>query len=69
MHSRNIYPPINVLPSLSRLMKSAIGKGMAGEDHPMVSNQLYANYAIGKDNQQMKAVVGEEALTQRNKIY
>ena len=64
LYNRNIYPPINVLPSLSRLMKSAIGKGMTREDHAMVSNQLYANYAIGKDNQQMKAVVGEEALTQ-----
>jgi V-type H+-transporting ATPase subunit B len=69
MYSRNIYPPINVLPSLSRLMKSAIGKGMTREDHPMVSNQLYANYAIGKDNQQMKAVVGEEALTQEELRY
>ena len=69
LHSRGIYPPINVLPSLSRLMKSAIGKGMTREDHPMVSNQLYANYAIGKDNQQMKAVVGEEALTQEELRY
>ena len=64
-----MYPPINVLPSLSRLMKSAIGKGMTREDHPMVSNQLYANYAIGKDNQQMKAVVGEEALTIEENRY
>lgn len=63
LYNRNIYPPINVLPSLSRLMKSAIGKGMTREDHSAVSNQLYANYAIGKDNQQMKAVVGEEALS------
>merc|ERR1712022_101671 len=54
MHNRQIYPPINVLPSLSRLMKSAIGKDEHGEymtrrDHSDVSNQLYANYAIGKD--------------------
>ena len=63
LFNRGIYPPIDVLPSLSRLMKSAIGKGMTREDHPFVSNQLYANYAIGKDNQQMKAVVGEEALS------
>jgi len=75
MHNRNIYPPINVLPSLSRLMKSAIGidsetkKEMTREDHPHVSNQLYANYAIGKDNQQMKAVVGEEALTFEENKY
>ena len=46
-----IYPPINVLPSLSRLMKSAIGEGMTRADHSEVSNQLYANYAIGKDVQ------------------
>lgn len=40
LHNRQIYPPINVLPSLSRLMKSAIGKGMTREDHPEVSNQV-----------------------------
>lgn len=44
-------------------MKSAIGKGMTREDHADVSNQLYACYAIGKDVQAMKAVVGEEALS------
>ena len=69
MHKRNIYPPINVLPSLSRLMKSAIGKGMTREDHSDVSNQLYACYAIGKDVQAMKAVVGEEALTPDDLLY
>uniref|UniRef100_A0A453NS26 Vacuolar proton pump subunit B n=1 Tax=Aegilops tauschii subsp. strangulata TaxID=200361 RepID=A0A453NS26_AEGTS len=63
LHNRQIYPPINVLPSLSRLMKSAIGEGMTRRDHSDVSNQLYANYAIGKDVQAMKAVVGEEALS------
>jgi len=69
LHNRQVYPPINVLPSLSRLMKSAIGKGMTREDHPDVSNQLYANYAIGKDLQAMKAVVGEEALSQDDMLY
>lgn len=69
LYNRNIYPPINVLPSLSRLMKSAIGKGMTRDDHPSVSNQLYANYAIGKDNQQMKAVVGEEAMSKEEMNY
>src|SRR5271155_6123124 len=58
LHNRQIYPPINVLPSLSRLMKSAIGEGMTRCDHADVSNQLYANYAIAKDIQAMKAVVG-----------
>lgn len=68
LHNRQIYPPINVLPSLSRLMKSAIGEGMTRKDHGDVSNQLYAKYAIGKDAQAMKAVVGEEALSQEDKL-
>jgi len=69
LHNRQIYPPINALPSLSRLMKSAIGKDMTREDHSDVSNQLYACYAIGKDIQAMKAVVGEEALTSDDLLY
>jgi len=69
LHNRQIYPPINVLPSLSRLMKSAIGKGMTREDHPSVSNQMYANYAVSRDVQSMKAVVGEEALSDEDKLY
>ena len=69
LHNRQIYPPINVLPSLSRLMKSAIGEGFTRVDHPEVSNQLYAFYAIGKDTQAMKAVVGEEALTEEDRLY
>merc|ERR1712232_611265 len=69
MHSRQIYPPINVLPSLSRLMKSGIGKGMTRMDHPNVSDQLYANYAIGQDTRAMKAVVGEEALSDDEHKY
>mmetsp|Transcript_32512 Transcript_32512/g.52671 ORF Transcript_32512/g.52671 Transcript_32512/m.52671 type:complete len:495 (-) Transcript_32512:181-1665(-) len=69
IHNRQIYPPINVLPSLSRLMKSAIGEGMTRKDHGDVSNQMYANYAIGKDVSAMKAVVGEEALSAEDKLY
>ncbi|XP_078421652.1 V-type proton ATPase subunit B, brain isoform isoform X2 [Cetorhinus maximus] len=69
LHNRQIYPPINVLPSLSRLMKSAIGEGMTRKDHADVSNQLYACYAIGKDVQAMKAVVGEEALTADDLLF
>jgi Archaeal/vacuolar-type H+-ATPase subunit B len=49
LDNRGIYPPINVLPSLSRLMKSAIGEGRTRKDHGDVSNQLYAKYAIGRD--------------------
>lgn len=69
LHNKHIYPPINVLPSLSRLMKSAIGKGMTREDHQEVSNQLYFNYAMGRDTMAMKAVIGEEALTPEDHLY
>uniref|UniRef100_H3GAT6 Vacuolar proton pump subunit B n=2 Tax=Phytophthora ramorum TaxID=164328 RepID=H3GAT6_PHYRM len=69
LHNRQIFPPINVLPSLSRLMKSAIGEGMTRDDHSAVSNQLYASYATGKDVQAMKAVVGEEALSLEDHLY
>jgi V-type H+-transporting ATPase subunit B len=69
LHNRQVYPPINVLPSLSRLMKSAIGEGMTRADHSEVSNQLYACYAIGKDVVAMKAVVGEEALSSEDLLY
>merc|ERR1719454_1336775 len=69
LHNRQIYPPINVLHSLSRLMKSGIGKGMTRLDHPNVSDQLYACYAIGQDTKAMKAVVGEEALSEDEHKY
>ena len=69
LHNRQIFPPVNVLPSLSRLMKSAIGEGMTREDHSEVSNQMYACYAIGKDVLAMKAVVGEEALSDEDLLY
>jgi len=69
LHNRQIYPPIYVLPSLSRLMKSANGEGMTRKDHGEVSNQMYAFYAIGKDVLAMKAVVGEEALSSEDLLY
>jgi len=69
LHNKKIYPPINVLPSLSRLMKKAIGPGMTRRDHSEVSNQMYANYAAGKETQALKAVVGEEALTVEEKRF
>lgn len=50
-------------------MKHAIGEGMTRKDHPEVSNQLYYFYASGKDTQAMKAVVGEEALTDEDRLY
>jgi V-type H+-transporting ATPase subunit B len=69
LHTREIYPPINVLPSLSRLMKNAIGKGFTREDHPDVSNQMYACYAIGQDANAMKSVVGIEALSHEDLLH
>merc|ERR1711988_1547914 len=69
LHNKQIYPPINVLPSLSRLMKNAIGAEHTRVDHPDVSNQLYACYAIGQDAAAMKSVVGEEALSREDLLH
>eukprot|EP01010_Urceolus_cornutus_P002211 NODE_281_length_1852_cov_1373.740433_g228_i0.p1 GENE.NODE_281_length_1852_cov_1373.740433_g228_i0~~NODE_281_length_1852_cov_1373.740433_g228_i0.p1 ORF type:complete len:487 (-),score=121.99 NODE_281_length_1852_cov_1373.740433_g228_i0:314-1774(-) len=69
LHNKQIYPPINILPSLSRLMKNAIGAKRTRSDHGEVSNQMYAAYAIGKDVMAMKAVVGEEALSREDLLY
>ncbi|KAL7568890.1 hypothetical protein ACA910_015538 [Epithemia clementina (nom. ined.)] len=69
LHTKGIFPPINVLPSLSCLMKSAIGEGMACANHGAVSNQLYASYAMGKDVMAIKAVVSEEALYMEDHLY
>jgi len=68
-HRRGIRPPVDVLPCLSRLMKQGIGKGRTREDHDDVSNQLYAAYAEGVDLRELVAVVGEEALTPRDRKF
>ncbi|MBU0535362.1 MAG: V-type ATP synthase subunit B [Nanoarchaeota archaeon] len=67
LHRKNVYPPIDVLPSLSRLMNLGIGKGKTREDHKQVSDQMYANYAEGRDLRGLVAIVGEEALSDRDK--
>jgi V/A-type H+-transporting ATPase subunit B len=69
LHHKGIYPPLNVLPSLSRLMKDGIGPGKTREDHMELSNQLYAAYAEGRDLRALVAVVGQEALTERDRRY
>ncbi len=69
MHRRGIYPPVDILPSLSRLMNEGIGEGKTREDHSGVSNQLYAAYAEGRDMRDLVAVVGEEALSTRDQLY
>ncbi len=69
LHAKGIYPPIDVLPSLSRLMKEGIGKGMTREDHKEWNDQMYAAYAEGVDLRGLVAIVGEEALSERDRRY
>ncbi|WP_333787811.1 ATP synthase subunit B [Methanomethylovorans sp.] len=66
LHRKGIYPPINVLPSLSRLMNSGIGAGKTRDDHKAVSDQMYAAYAEGRDLRGLVAIVGKEALSERD---
>lgn len=63
LHQKGIYPPIDALPSLSRLMNAAIGEGLTRDDHRALADQLYALYAEGRDLRRMMAIVGEEALS------
>ncbi len=67
LHSRSIYPPIDVIPCLSRLMNLGIGSGKTREDHKQVSDQMYALYAEGRDLRGLVAIVGEESLSERER--
>ncbi|VVB60621.1 V-type ATP synthase beta chain [uncultured archaeon] len=67
LHRKGIYPPIDILPSLSRLMNLGIGKDKTRDDHKAVSDQLYANYAEGRDLRGLVAIVGEEALSEKDR--
>jgi V/A-type H+-transporting ATPase subunit B len=67
LHQQGIYPPINVLPSLSRLMGSCIGEKTTRDDHKKVSDQMYAAYAQGRELRGLVAIVGEDALNERDK--
>lgn len=64
-----VYPPISVLPSLSRLMKDGIGEGYTRADHSAVSNQLFASYARVQDAKALASVIGEEELSDADKKY
>ncbi len=66
LHMGGIYPPVNVSASLSRLMNAGIGPGMTREDHKVVSDQLYAAYARGKDLRGIVAIVGKESLSEKD---
>jgi V/A-type H+-transporting ATPase subunit B len=68
LHRKGIYPPVDVLPSLSRLMNEGIGEGRTRADHLGVSDQCYSAYAEGRDVRSLVAVVGEEALSERDRL-
>jgi V/A-type H+-transporting ATPase subunit B len=69
LHRQGVYPPINPLPSLSRLMNNGIGKDRTREDHRQVADQLYSAYAQGLDLRRLVAIIGEEALTENDRLY
>lgn len=66
---KGIYPPVSVLPSLSRLMKDGIGEGFTRKDHPDLSNQLFASYAKVQDVRSLASVIGEDELSDLDKLY
>lgn len=69
LHQTAIYPPISVLPSLSRLMKDGIGKGYTREDHQDLANQLFSSYAHVGDARALASVIGEDELSPLDKKY
>jgi V/A-type H+-transporting ATPase subunit B len=69
LHRIGVYPPINPLPSLSRLMNDGIGPTRTRADHSNVKDQLFASYANGVDLRRLVAIIGEEALTGRDRLY
>jgi V/A-type H+-transporting ATPase subunit B len=69
LHRRKLAPPIDVLPSLSRLKDKGIGAGKTREDHADLFNQLYAGYARGKEAEELEVILGEAALSDADKVY
>jgi V/A-type H+-transporting ATPase subunit B len=69
LHRKGIFPPIDVLPCLSRLMNLGIGVGKTREDHRSVADQLYAFYAQGRDVRRLAAIVGEDGLSESDKHF
>ena len=66
---RDIYPPIRVLPSLSRLMKDGTGKGFTHDDHPALANQLYAAYARAMHVRVLASIMGSEGLSEHDQLF
>lgn len=69
LHRKGIYPPVDVLPSLSRLKDKGIGAGKTREDHADTLNQLYAGYARGKEAKELAAILGEAALSDADRLF
>ena len=69
MHRRGIYPPVDVLQSLSRLKDKGIGEGKTREDHSDVFNQLFAAYARGLEARELEVILGEAALSATDRIF
>ena len=69
LHRKGVTPPIDVLPSLSRLKDKGIGKGKTREDHADTMNQLFAAYARGKEAKELSVILGEAALSDTDKLY
>jgi V/A-type H+-transporting ATPase subunit B len=69
LHRQGVFPPVDVLPCLSRLMNNGIGEGLTREDHGAWKNQLYSCYAQGSDIRKLMTIVGEDALTEMDKKY
>ncbi len=69
LHRRDIYPPVKVLPSLSRLMKDGTGEGYTDPDHPALANQLYAAYARAAQARVLASVVGDEGMSAMDRQY
>jgi len=69
LNQNNIYPPVNVLPSLSRLMKDGIGEGFTRKDHPDVANQLFASYSRVQDIRALAQIIGENDLSKTDRLY
>jgi len=67
LNQKSIYPPIDVLPSLSRLMNQSIGKGHTREDHRSVADQIYAFYAEGRDLEKLVTIIGEGSLSEQDR--
>lgn len=69
LNTAGVYPPVSVLPSLSRLMKDGIGEGFTREDHPALANQLFASYSKVNDAKSLASVIGEDELSPIDKKY